>query len=367
MENSQTSALVLANGLLRDPHAKTTHALVRGPSRYSLAGVIDASCVGEDAGELLDGRRRDVPVFASVEAALETVDPSPSHCVIGVATSGGVLPPELRRDVLAAARAGLTLVNGLHRLLAADSEIAELVAAAGGRIIDVRAPKPTHELRFWTDEALEIDTPVVPVLGTDCAAGKRTTTWLLRAALADRGVRAEPIYTGQTGWLQGGKHGFILDSTINDFVCGELEGAILECHRESRPDLMLIEGQASLRNPSGPCGSELVVSTNARGVVLQHVPGRASYIDSPQVGRPLAPLAEEIELIRLLGAEVWAVTLHEEGLTPEEAADRRDELEDTLGLPVALPLRGGAERVAERILEKLGMRGARRARARVTS
>ena len=72
MNDSRSSALVLATGLLRDTHAKTTHALVRGPSRYFLAGVVDASCAGEDAGELLDGQWRNVPIFASVEAALET-------------------------------------------------------------------------------------------------------------------------------------------------------------------------------------------------------------------------------------------------------------------------------------------------------
>ena len=36
------------------------------------------------------------------------------------------------------------------------------------------------------------------------------------------------IYTGQTGWLQGGRFGFILDATPNDFVSGELEHAIVE-------------------------------------------------------------------------------------------------------------------------------------------
>ena len=36
------------------------------------------------------------------------------------------------------------------------------------------------------------------------------------------------IYTGQTGWLQGGEYGFIFDSTLNDFVSGELENAIRE-------------------------------------------------------------------------------------------------------------------------------------------
>ena len=57
------------------------------------------------------------------------------------------------------------------------------------------------------------------------------------------------IYTGQTGWLQGGKYGFIFDSTLNDFVSGELEHAILTCYEETNPDVILIEGQSALRNP----------------------------------------------------------------------------------------------------------------------
>ena len=35
------------------------------------------------------------------------------------------------------------------------------------------------------------------------------------------------IFTGQTGWLQDGRYGFVLDSTPNDFVCGELSIADL--------------------------------------------------------------------------------------------------------------------------------------------
>ena len=347
------TAIVLADGLYRDPHAKTTHAMVRGPSRYQVVGVIDATAAGEDAGELLDGRRRGIPIFESVRAALDALDEQPTHCVIGVATGGGVLPPALRTSLEEAARAGLTLVNGLHRLLADDAELARLAADHGGGIVDVRRPKPFEELRFWSGEILGIDTPIVPVLGVDCAAGKRTTSWLLRAALERRGVRVEVIYTGQTGWLQGGRYGFILDATLNDFVCGELEGAVLACHEETRPDLMLVEGQAALRNPSGPCGAELIISTGARGVVLQHVPGRGRYIDSERVEIPIKPVAEEIEIVRLLGADVWAMTLHEEALDSDEAQRVAESLERELGLPVARPLAGGAERVAEVLCERL--------------
>ena len=58
------------------------------------------------------------------------------------------------------------------------------------------------------------------------------------------------IYTGQTGWMQGYSHGFIFDATPNDFVSGEIERVVLECVDVYKPDLILLDGQSSLRNPS---------------------------------------------------------------------------------------------------------------------
>ena len=101
------TAVILANGLFRTSFAKTAHGLVRGPSRYRILGVIDSSCPGEDAGELLDGVSCGIPVYESVEAVLEAIDPRPDDCIVGVATSGGDMPTELRADLVAAARAGL--------------------------------------------------------------------------------------------------------------------------------------------------------------------------------------------------------------------------------------------------------------------
>jgi len=154
------------------------------------------------------------------------------------------------------------------------------------------------------------------------------------------------VFTGQTGWIQGGRYGFIFDATLNDFVCGELEGAVLECYRDADPDVILVEGQSSLRNPSGPCGSEYIVSLGANGVILQHPAGRRYYIDN-DLGIEMHPLHEELELVRLYGSEVWAVTLGERDLEPERAEAVRAEVEDELGVPVVLPFRDGVERVVE--------------------
>lgn len=349
------TAVLLANGLLQTPFAKTTHGLVRGPSRYQILGVVDPDWAGRDAGEILDGQPRGIPIFSSLQEMIKTVGERPGFCVVGVATVGGVLPPGIRSDLLLAADLGMTLVNGLHQLLSKDSEIAPRVEAAGGGILDIRQPKPAQALRFWTGEVLPLETPRIAILGTDCAVGKRTTTALIWQTLRDRGLRAEMIYTGQTGWLQGIPHGFIFDATPNDFVCGELEGAILDCHRQQDPEIILLEGQSGLRNPSGPCGSELILAGGSRAVILQHAPGRRHYEDLEDLGCEIPPVSEEIEIIRLLGVEVWALTLHDENLDLESGRQIQTRLRGELSMPVIFPLWDGVGEVVDEIQSRLDL------------
>ena len=346
-------AAILANHHLGTVFAKTTHGLIRGPSRFRIAGVVDPELSGQDAGQIFDGRHRGIPIFPTLPRLLEEVEERPDYCVVGIATPGGVLPDEVRSSLIQAAETGLTLVNGLHQLLSDDEEIAAVVERNRGEIIDLRRPKATRELRFWTGEVRSLKTPRVAVLGTDCAVGKRTTASLLREACREAGISAELVYTGQTGWLQGYSHGFILDATPNDFVCGELEGAILTCARETDAELILLEGQSALRNPSGPCGSELILAADVSGVILQHAPKRELFTDLEDLRCTVPPLGEEIELIRLLGAEVWAVTLHHGGMDEEESRRVQEEWTLELGLPVLLPLRGDLPRLLEIVRDRL--------------
>ena len=343
-------ALILANGLFDSVFAKTTHGLLRGPSRYTILGVIDPNHAGQDAGRILDGQHRNIPVFHSIAEALRLTSVRPTHCVVGVATVGGALPDALRTELLAAASAGLTLVNGLHYLLADDPEISEQATAG---IIDLRKPRRASELTFWTGEILSVRSPRVAVLGMDCAIGKRTTAMLLRTALRAQGISAEMIYTGQTGWLQGLRYGFIFDSTLNDFVSGELERAILACASEMNPDVILLEGQSGLRNPAGPAGSEFICSARAAGVILQHAPARSHFEDFEYLDCPLPPLSEEIELVRLLGSQVWAISLFTRGLDDTQSSQIAEELEACHGLPVVRPLEDGVGRLAATVREKL--------------
>lgn len=334
-------AIVLTGGLLHTPDAKTAHGLIREGERFIITAVIDEVSAGKDAGEILDGRFRSIPVYKNIAEALHT---QPTHCIIGVATNGGVFPAEMLNEVKQAINAGLSIVNGLHDYLTERTDIVELAKRKNVSLIDIRKPKARQELHFWTGKILHLKTPVVAVIGTDCSLGKRTTTRFLLTECRAAGIHAQMIYTGQTGWLQGGRYGFVFDSTLNDFTGGELEHAILTCNEETNPDVILIEGQAALRNPGGPCGSELLISGNAKHVILIHAPKRKYYDHQPEWGE-IPSLESEIALINMYGSKVIAVALNTEHCTTEEANTFREAYETRLGIPVVLPLQEGCGRM----------------------
>ncbi len=335
------TAIVVCDGLFATANAKTAHGLVRGTERYRILAVIDAPSAGRDAGDVLDGRPRGIPVHASIRDALRALGATPDFCVVGVATSGGRVTPGLRALLLEALESGMSVVNGLHEFLSDDPELMAIASRKGLTIRDVRKTARRADLHFWSGSILRVGAPRIAVLGTDCALGKRTTARFLLEACRGAGIRTDLVFTGQTGWMQGAPFGFILDSVPNDFVSGELEHAIVSCWETARPELILIEGQSALRNPSGPCGSELLLSGRARGVILQHAPARHEYEGMEGLGIALPPVADEIALIRQFGARTLAVTLNGEGSTPEDLRTEQRRLQAELGIPVVLPLEEG--------------------------
>ena len=201
------------------------------------------------------------------------------NAIIGIATPGGVIPEGLRMELLEALSCGMHILNGLHHYLSDDPGIsAKQLRKIRLNCLIFENRKVQRITLFGLEISLNVRAPRIAMLGTDCALGKRTSSLWLRDACRKNGIHTEMIYTGQTGKLQGGRYGFILDSTLNDFVSGELESAIIRCDQEENPDLMLLEGQSSLRNPSGPCGSEYLCSAQAKGVILQYAPKQKFYL-----------------------------------------------------------------------------------------
>lgn len=348
-------AIVITGGYLSTNNAKTAHGLIRGTERFEIVGIVDEKHAGKDAGEILDGTNRNLPVFASISEAVKSQ--RPNYCIIGVATKGGVIPDTLRVLLKEALDNNLSIVNGLHDYVSEHEDLAQLAKSKGLEIIDVRKPKKFKDLHFWNGKIKEVKCPKIAVLGTDCALGKRTTTRFLVEAMRKAGYKAEMIYTGQTGWMQGAKYGFIFDSTLNDFISGEMEHAIHTCYREAKPDIIFIEGQSSLRNPSGPAGAEWIVSADATGVVLQHNPLRKQYKDMEYYPAYLAQPKEEIELIKIYGAPTVAVTINTAKMAVSDARKIAAEYEQTLSIPAILPLEDGVDQLVP-VFEKL-IRGAK--------
>lgn len=346
----KSKALVITGGLLETNSAKTAHGLIRGTDRFEIVGIVDEKNAGKDAGEVLDGKNRNIPVYTSLREAVK--NKQAKYCIVGVATKGGVIPDSLRTLLREALENNLSIVNGLHDHVSEHEDLVQLAKSKGLEIVDVRKAKKFRDLHFWTGKIKEVKCPKIAVLGTDCALGKRTTTRFLVETMRKAGYKAEMIYTGQTGWMQGAKYGFIFDSTLNDFISGELEHAIHTCYTEAKPDIIFIEGQSSLRNPSGPAGAEWIVSADATAVILQHNPARKQYKDMEYYPAYLAQPKEEIELVKIYGAPTAAITINTAKMKIEEARAIAAQYERELGIPAVLPLEDGLEKLIP-VFEKM--------------
>ena len=186
------NAIVITKGMLQQPEAKTAHGLIRGTTRFNIAGVLDDVYAGKDAGEVLDGKHRGIPVFASVSDALANIKDL-RYCIIGVATHGGILPTAFINIIEECIRSGISIVNGLHEYLRDNPHIVSLANKYHVELIDIRRPKPRNELHFWHGGINKVDVPIIAVLGMDCAIGKRTTCKMVVEGCAENNINAQMI------------------------------------------------------------------------------------------------------------------------------------------------------------------------------
>ena len=352
------NAIVYCQGAYGTTYGKTAHGLVRRTLRYRVLSVVDRRTVGSDAGEVIDGKRTGVPIFAdigtAVQAARRTGHPA-THLVIGLATDGGYIDPEVRRDIIEAIERGLSVDSGLHEFLTEDEELARLACEHLATLRDVRKPPPRGELHFFSGKIEQVDSLVVAVLGTDSAVGKRTTAWIVADALRERGLSAELIGTGQTAWMQGVRYGIIIDSLVNDFVAGEVEHIVWRAWKERRPDVIIIEGQGSLMNPAYPGGFEILAAGRPDCVILQHAPARREY--DGFAGYPLHPIERQIQAVELLfEIPVVSVTVNHEGISDAEVPTACADITKRTGLPTTDVLISGGGRVVEALMPYLNKR-----------
>ena len=337
------NAIVYCEGAFNTPNGKTCHGLVRFTNRYRILSVVDSRYAGMDAAKVLDGKPKNIPIYASIVEAMQhshqTGHPA-THLVVGLAPDGGRLSAEARLDVKKAIEQGLNVDSGLHDFLSEDPEMVELAAQHQVKIRDIRKPPDRSRLHFFSGKIEEIKALKIAVLGTDSAVGKRTTAWLVVKGFQDRGISAEMVGTGQTAWMQGARFGVVMDALINDFVSGEIEHAVFSAWQAAAPRVIVIEGQGSLMNPAYPGGFEILAAARPDVIVLQHAPARLEYDGFP--GYPIQPLPIQIQAIELLSAKpVVALAINHENVSDDQVPLICKATEKEIGLPVFDVLRDG--------------------------
>jgi len=327
------NAIVYCQDAFNTPNGKTAHGLVRKTARYRVLSVIDSNYAGKDAGQVLDGATKDIPIFSDVVEAFDHAarqQRRATHLVVGIAPDGGRLSPRARHDVKRGIELGLNVDCGLHDFLSDDPEISALAAANRVTLRDVRKTPARDKLHFFDGRIEQVTSLKIAVLGTDSAIGKRTTAWILVEGFRAAGYTAEMVGTGQTAWMQGAQYSLILDSLINDFVSGEIEFAVWSAWNDRKPDVIVIEGQGSLMNPAYPGGYEILAAARPDVVVLQHAPARVDYDGFP--GYRIHPLDRQIQAIEIIsGRPIVAITINHEALQQGDIAPICAEIEKSTG------------------------------------
>jgi uncharacterized NAD-dependent epimerase/dehydratase family protein len=340
---SGTRYLILAEGFSGDPHYGKT---MRGVLRYrrdDVAVVLDST----RAGEAEDG----VPIVGEVAEALRF---EPTTALVGVATQGGRFPPAWIELLRSCVESGLDVENGLHVFLGDDADLVALARARGVELRDLRRP-PT-DLSTATGANLSVPGTIVLTVGSDCAIGKMTVSLELDLEARRRGLRSVFVPTGQTGIAIAG-WGIAVDAVVADFIAGAAERLVVE--GAARGDLLWVEGQGAILHPvySGVTLG-LIHGSVPHLYVLCHQAGLTEIEGAGGGPHRIPPLSELVELHERISlparpARVVCVAVNTRGLDEPAARRAVAEAEEETGLPADDPVRFGAARLLDAVLEHL--------------
>ena len=343
------TAIVYCEANFGDIDGKTANGLVRRSEKYKILSVIDSEKVGLDAGMILDNQPNAIPIRRDLADALSHADSVPDFFIFGMAPSSGMLSKHERALVLEAMSHGMNIVNGLHEFLNDDPVFAAACIANKVEILDVRKPRDKKDLHLFSGRIAEVTCPVIAVLGTDCAIGKRTTANLITSALNESGIKTVMIGTGQTGLIQGARYGVALDAVPSQFCAGELEATIVEAFEIENPDVIIVEGQGALSHPAFSSTSFILRGSCPNGVVLQHAPRRSERCDFENMAMPTP--ASEINLIETFAkTKIIGLTINHEKMNDTEVSAAITQYEQELGIPVTDALTRSPERLVEMVL-----------------
>jgi len=343
-------ALVYCEGEFGKIDGKVANGLARHSEKYQILGIIDSTKAGLDAGEFLDGIKNGIPIFRSSEDAIETLGFVPEYFIYGIAAITAFLNHYDRGIIFAAMKLGMNIINGLPEFFTEDQEFVQKAHDYDVQIYDMRKSPMRKHLHNFSGRIHKVTIPVITVLGTDCAVGKRTTAVELVEALKQAGLNAAFVATGQTGLLQGAKYGTVVDVLSSGFASGEVENAILNANKGERPDIIVVEGQGALSHPAYTSSHAIVRGAVPDAVILQHPPRRKNHCDYPTI--PMPTLESEIELIEVFSkTKVIAITINHEDMTDLQVKDTIDEYEAKYKLPTTDVLKFSCDKLVKTLFK----------------
>ncbi|MCA9236193.1 MAG: DUF1611 domain-containing protein [Planctomycetales bacterium] len=307
-----------------------------------VVALLDSEEAGKTAGAVLHVGG-ETPIVATLDEA-----PSADTLMIGIAPSGGKIPPAWKPIILQAIGRGMNVVSGLHDFLVNDPDFVAAAKQQGVELVDVRKnnERDVSNLRDLRDDCVRIHT-----VGQDCCVGKMVVSLEIARTLNERGRDAKFIATGQTGILVEGD-GCPIDCVVADFISGSTEKMILA---NQHHEFLVVEGQGSLAHPrySGVTLG-LLHGCVPHGMIMCYEAGRTAVHGMDHV--PLQPLAHLVkvyeQMANLMGpSRVIGVGMNSRRLGPDEAEAEREKVSSELGLPVCDVFRHGADVLADAVLQ----------------
>jgi D-glutamate N-acetyltransferase len=339
-EVSEKRYVILAEQFSADPHYGKT---LRGVMRYrreSVVAILDTT----RAGASDDG----VPIVGTV---VDTLQYEPTTALVGVVTQGGHFPADWRALLRSCVEARLDIENGLHVRLREIRGLAELAREYGVELRDLREPPP--DLSTVTGANLDVDAKIVLTVGSDCAIGKMTATCELDLEARRRGLASVFVPTGQTGIAIAG-WGIAVDAVVSDFLAGAAERLVVT--GAERGDLLWVEGQGAILHPiySGVTVG-LMHGSAPHLYVLCHEVGRKT-VEGDATSSPLPSLRELVDLhermsLKLRPAKVACIALNTAFVSEAEAREAIAATEAETGLPTDDPVRYGAAKLVDAVVE----------------
>lgn len=315
--------IILTEGMTSPQYAKTAMNLIKYKPEEVLA-LFDSTTVGEST-KLLLGTDTDIPIINDL-----SLFPDANTLLLGVATSGGIYPPEWRKVIIQAINQKMNIISGLHSFISDDPEFIKAANENHVELIDIRK---NSFRKIVTREGFNNSCLRIQTVGNDCSLGKMITSLEIALDLKKLGKDAKFVATGQTGILIEGD-GIPIDAVVGDFINGAAEQLVLS---NQHHDILIIEGQASIIQPRySSVTLGLLHGAMPQGLIMCYEMGRENTKGLEHIKIP--PLKDVIDLYEKMSnimfpCKVIGIAINGRKYTKKEVDFEQNRIKEEFGLP----------------------------------